>query len=493
MHLFSRAIRRVSAVFRARLACGAVVACAAGAALATPVVPTLARPEDRVRFRVTAFATGLAYPTSMTTLADGSLLVATSDGGPSWLANYVFTSQRGALVRLVDVDGDGVADGQPQTVAADLPGLVTSVRRVGDLVFALSAQGGAQAVSILRTGSTAVAPLAPVGRLAFSFPTGAAGFEHTSFALAARPTGDGSVELYFNVGSQKNSTSTPADVTVGLTARDGASFVGRGDHQLAADSIHRVLIRDQGGAITVSAPVQIARGLRNAAGMTFDGSGNLWLEDNGIDTEGNRGIAFSADELNRVAAADLGVSVPNFGFAGTYVNYADGATVGPIGGVTSPVAVFLPVAGRKSEGAVEVAFAPGSFPADLAGKVVVPFSGKFNQGGPANDENPVVVVDPETGERFHFIADGVMGHPNGVLAADAGLFITDLNYTGAFGDPIVAGVVNNGDGINADREGVVYLVTPVPEPSAWAMALAALGCGALAVRRRAIPRLPRSE
>lgn len=50
-------------------------------------MPTLAREEDRARFRVTAFATGLGYPTSMTTLADGSLLVATSEGGTSWLAN----------------------------------------------------------------------------------------------------------------------------------------------------------------------------------------------------------------------------------------------------------------------------------------------------------------------------------------------------------------------------------------------------------------------
>jgi len=43
--------------------------------------PTLARSEDRSRFEITTFATGLAFPTSMTALGDGSLLVATSSGG----------------------------------------------------------------------------------------------------------------------------------------------------------------------------------------------------------------------------------------------------------------------------------------------------------------------------------------------------------------------------------------------------------------------------
>lgn len=465
-----------------------------GAAVGEPLVPNLAREEDRARFRVTAFATGLAYPTSMTTLADGSLLVATSDGGTDWMANSLFASPRGALVRLVDNDGDGVADGQPQTMAADLPGLVTSVRRVGNLVFALSSRSGDETVTVWRTGPSAIAPFMPAGRLAFSFP---AGFEHSTYALTARPAAGGGVELYFNVGSRRNDVATPADVTVGLMATDGATFQGGGSQALAADSIHRVTVHDDGTALTLSSPVQIARGLRNAAGMVFDGVGNLWLEDNGIDTEGDPGISFSADELNRVSAADLGVSVPNFGFADSYVRYADGQAVGLTEGVTPPLAAFLPVDGRKSEGAVELAFAPGAFPADFTGGLFVPFSGVFNQGGPANDENPVVFVDLPSGTHFHFIENGVLGHPNGVLAAAAGLFITDLNATGRFGDPIGAGgTVLNGDGVNADREGVVYLVaplvTPVPEPATWAMALAALACGVWSTARRDRRRIFRS-
>ncbi len=56
---------------------------------------SLARPVDAARFRVTTFAEGLAFPTSMASLPDGSLLVATSDGASLW-------SSVGQLVRLVD-------------------------------------------------------------------------------------------------------------------------------------------------------------------------------------------------------------------------------------------------------------------------------------------------------------------------------------------------------------------------------------------------------
>lgn len=53
----------------------------------------------------------------------------------------LFGSTSGRLVRLIDADGDGVADGPPQVLASggNLPGLVTSVRRVGELVIALVA------------------------------------------------------------------------------------------------------------------------------------------------------------------------------------------------------------------------------------------------------------------------------------------------------------------------------------------------------------------
>ena len=271
--------------------------------------PQLARSQDRSRFTVTTFASGLAFPTSMTQLADGSLLVATSAGGAN---SSLWSSGVGSLVRLVDGDGDGIADGDPQVLATGLPGLLTSVRRVGDTVVALSSPGGNQAITFLRTGSSSATPLTVSGALRFSF---ASGFEHTTYTLAARvaPGGNGT-EIYFNVGAKANASSTSPVETVGLSGT-GVSFT---TSSLLADSVYRVTMTHENGTAVVSAPVRIAAGLRNAAGMVFDPSGNLWLQDNGIDDPANRSRALSADEINVIAANDVGVTVPDFGFAATY-------------------------------------------------------------------------------------------------------------------------------------------------------------------------------
>ena len=454
----------------------------ASCSLGVPLTPTFARPIDRARLSIVPFATGLANPTSMAELADGSLLVATSNGGQTWIANDLFGSTSGALVRLVDTDGDGVADGAPQVLAsAGLPGLVTSVRRVGNLVVALSAQSGGPAITAWRTGATPSDPLTAAGKLSFSFPNG---WEHTTYALAMRPAAAGGIEVYFNVGSKVNTAATSASETVGLNASDGASFINAlGAVQMVGDSIQRVVMTDTGTSLTVAAPVPIATGLRNAAGMTFDGAGNLWFEDNGIDNPANLSASLSADTLHVISASLLGVTVPNFGFAGSYVDYATGAMVGPLAGVTLPVADFRPIGGEKSEGAVELAFAPSSFPDDLAGGIFVPFSGAWNAGGQANTENPLLWVDPATGRSFHFIENQIMGHPNGVLATSSAIFLSDLNFTGA-----MVGTVN---GIAADRGGVIYRITPfaVPEPSSAVTGLMAVVCGIGVVRARSRRRL----
>jgi len=461
----------------------AIVGGAMGAScsLGVPLTPALARPIDRDRFSVVQFATGLANPTSMAELSDGSLLVATSNGGQTATPNDIYWSTSGALVRLVDTDGDGVADGAPQVLAsAGLPGLVTSVRRVGNLVVALSAQADGPSITAWRTGATPSEPFTAAGKLSFDFPGG----DHTTYALAMRPAMAGGVEIYFNVGSKLNDAATPASETVGLSASGGASFIGVGGAvQMARDSIQRVVVTDTGGSLSVTAPVPIATGLRNAAGMTFDGAGNLWFEDNGIDNPANPVESLSADTLHVISASLIGVTVLNFGFAETYVDYATGAIVGPTAGVTLPVADFRPIGGEKSEGAVELAIAPLSFPDDLAGGFFVPFSGQWNAGGLANTENPVSWVDPATGRSFHFIENQLMGHPNGVLATSSALFLSDLNFTGA--------MVGTVEGIAADRGGVIYRIAPiaVPEPSSAVTCLMAVVCGIGAVRARGRRRL----
>lgn len=437
--------------------------------------PPLARAQDRARFRVSVFATGLAFPTSMAQLADGSLLVATSQGGTDWLDNSIFASKSGSLVRLIDADRDGMADGPPQTLAANLPGLVTTVRREGNLVFAVSLQRGQQAITIWRTGTSPSDALQPAGRLSFTVPSG---FEHATSALATRPAAGGGVEVYFNVGSQANAVSTPPSTTVGIAATAGASFTGGATFQLAADSVHRLTVFDDGGTITVAPPQQIARGLRNAAGLVFDAQGNLWLQDNGSDDRVT-GVALAADELNMIPAADIGSAVPNFGFATTYVDYATGNLVGPTAGVVEPLVAFLPVAGERSEGAVELALAPASFPGDLAGGMFVPFSGLFNQGGVNNDENPLVFVNTADNTYFHFIENQIMGHPNGLLSTSEGLYLSDLNHLGLFGN-----FMNTSPAVPADQQGMIYLITYVPEPSTIAGMLIGLACLSFGLRRR---------
>src|SRR5688572_12830564 len=97
-------------------------------------------------FRVTTFAAGLDFPYGMERLADGSLIVATS--APK-TATSGFFATTGELRRLVDSNGDGVADDAGTVVYTGLPGALTAVRRAGSLLFVTSAASG---ISVLRIG-----------------------------------------------------------------------------------------------------------------------------------------------------------------------------------------------------------------------------------------------------------------------------------------------------------------------------------------------------
>ncbi len=370
-------------------------------------------------FQVTTFAVGLSFPNGMARLADGSLLVATSN--PTGGSYFASTAE---LLRFVDADADGVADGPGTIMYSDLAGALTSLRVAGNLVFITSVAATIERISILRMSGGPAAPYSLVGSLNFAFPDG---WEHKSYALAVRPAPGGPAntwELYFNVGSDANFGQSSA--TVGLSGLLTGTLQG--------GSIYRVRVQDTGSGVTVSSLTRIASGLRNAAGMDFHPTtGDLYFEDNGIDGLADPTEPLSADELNRIAAADLGASVPSFGFPSDYIEYRTGTRVGS-GGV-QPLVAFQPVPppdGSESEGASGIAFAPPGFPPGLTNGIFVGFHGQFWGAGPTNEENPVVYYDLATGQYFHFIENlqpGV-GHLDSLLSTSDALFVADLAARG---------------------------------------------------------------
>ena len=94
------------------------------------------------------------------------------------------------------------------------------------------------------------------------------------------------------------------------------------------------------------------------------------------------------------------------------------------------------------------------------------------------------MFNPTDNSDSHFIENQRLVHPNGVLAAADGLYLSDLNYLGIFGNPL-----GNNPTVPADQQGVIYKITYVPEPATLFAALAALAT--LIYRRTAAPGLIR--
>lgn len=143
---------------------------------------------------------------------------------------------------------------------------------------------------------------------------------------------------------------------------------------------------------------------------------------------------------------------------------------------------FLPVDGRRSEGAAEIAIAPAGFGTEFAGGVFTAFFGMGVQAGPANEENPVVFADPATGEYFHFVNNQADGHPYGMLSTANSLYMTDLAWTGRLDASVT--------GVPANAAGALYRITPVPEPAAWAGLAVAVAIASARARWRRRCRTP---
>ena len=358
----------------------------------------------------------------MQQLPDGSILVSTSD--PVSGGNYYDST--GTLLRFVDANGDGVADGPGEVMYSGLPGTLTAMRVAGDLVFVTSSQQGSESIFILRMGASPSDPYTLVGSIQFNFTNPS--WEHTTYASAVRPTPGGSpgeYDLFFNDGAEYN--DTPDTDTVSLSGLISGTLQG--------SSIYKVTVQDTGTSVTVTGLTQIASGLRNAAGMAFDPkTGDLYFEENGIDFPAYEDEPLSVDTLYMIPAAKIGTKVFNYGYPNSYIAYRTGKHVGPPS--TAPVVAFQPwpdpYTGSESEGPSEIAVAPAGFPSGLNNGVFVGFHGRFDLGGLANEENPLVFYNRATGKYYDFIGNDEpnIGHLDGLLSTSNALFAADLSSNG---------------------------------------------------------------
>jgi hypothetical protein len=423
-------------------------------------------------FRITTFASGLNYPHGMTTLSDGSLLVAVNNPVPG---DTSFFNSTGVLLRFTDANGDGVADGPGKVLFKGLPGEVTALHQAGEFILATSSISGSERISVLRTGATPSTPLTLMGSINFAFPNPA--WDHTTFASVVRPTpGDpGAYDVIFNIGSEFNGVVIGNDGNVVLDAngnpileptKDTVQADGLVTGTLRGDSLYMVTLHDQGGTPTFSHLTRIASGLRNAASLAIDPTtGDLYLADNGIDGNSGGNEAWSADELDRIPAALIGKKVVNFGFPYSYVKTIDEpgdpvTVVRPDYGV-QPLIAFEPLPdpvltqeGSESEGSSGFALSPPMFPAGLNHGVFIGFHGLFNEGGLTNDENPLIFADPSTGHYFDFISNNLpnIGHLDEALSTTNSLFLADISSTGDL------------FGASGPGHGVIYEIQAINHP-----------------------------
>jgi hypothetical protein len=483
-------------------ALGLVAPVAAQPSPPTPLGPGFDATAYAGQLKVTTFASGLNYPTSMQSY-NGGILVGTTSGLFS-----AGSAGSGHLLLLTDTNHDGVADQQLDlTPAGGLLGEITSVRQAGNLLFVTSSGNintPTPVISVLKQGATPTSPFVSLGSINLTFPAvGGTAWEHGSFALAVRPnpTQAGNYDVLFNLGSRTNQTSDETSPGSGVynqhvsASLSGGNVSGFGTLSLNPESIYTTTVSFNGTTAALSAPVQVAHGLRNAAGITFQpGTGDLYYIDNGMDGSTANGhpndkygnAAYSLDTLHKISAAQVGVSFPNTNFAS---DFYENNTTSPIKhGNPDAIANFAPFgpfnasdhnsSPNESEGANEIAFTPASFPAALQG-VLIGFHGQFDKVGPpntstgaGNEEHPVVFYQTATGQYWDFIGnqEPLIGHLDGMLSTSDAVYMSDIADGSLFNSPT--------------NTGAIYEFTTVPEPSTMLLTGAAGAWLAFRVKRR---------
>ena len=362
-------------------------------------------------FIVSTFTQGLNAPLGATQLSDGSLLVG---------VGQVYTDL--TLLRFVDANNDRVAHGPGTTLYTQTGGgSVTALVKAGNYILAGTSNVSTnQSITVLQPGLKPGDPLIVLGSLNFAFPPG---WDHYNMGAAVRAVlgQSNAYDAVFNVGSQFD-----AQVSIGKVTLSGLASA-----KLDGESLYMVRLQFNGSSVTASNLTKVATGTRNVVGMAFHPvTGDFYFADNAIDGPGADGDEPpQADELNKIPAAALGVSILNFGFPTCYVEYRTGAFIGS--GCIQPVVAFQPLPngtplGQESEGPTQMVISPASFPAGFNNGVFVGFCGKKTTGI-SNEENALVYYDFGTGKYIHFFESGTPGGglPIGLYANRNSLFIQD--------------------------------------------------------------------
>jgi hypothetical protein len=454
---------------------------ARAAAPPTPLGPGFNAAAYVSQLRVTTFASGLSYPTSMQQYG-GGILVGTTNG-----AFLPAGGNTGHLLLLTDTNNDGVADQTADlTPVGGVPGQITSVRHAGNLLFVTdNADTPSPVISILQQGATTTSPFISVGTINLSFTT--SNWMHSSFGLAVRPTPNqsGNYDVFFNLGSRANQTSDAGNFgTFHATANTTGNATGLANIALDPESIYKTTVSFNGTTASMSTPVKIAGGLRNAVGMAFQpGTGDLYYADNGIDGTSANGhpndrygnAADSLDTLHMISASQIGVSFPNTNFATDFYDAAP--TTFTKHGNPDAIAHFAPFGPfdasdhnsslNESEGPNEIAFAPSNFPAGLNNGIFIGFHGQFDKvgapnstTGAGNEENPVIYYDLTTGTYWHFIGtqEANIGHLDGMLSTPDALFMSDMADGSLFIGPTNTGAIYKVVAVNPgdyNQDGIV--------------------------------------
>jgi hypothetical protein len=363
---------------------------------------------DTSQFNVTEFVTGLPAPLGAIPL-----------GG-----DFIGIASYGNGIQAFSGLSSGVASG-PGTTIYGAQGAYTGLIQAGNYYVAGNSgtPSASPSITFLQPGAAPNSPLTVAGTLQFNFP---AIWEHSQMGIAARPTPGqpGSYDIIFNVGSEYDHQ----------LSTDPVQLSGITNATLQGDSLYKITVNLSGSQPTVTGLQQIATGTRNVIGMGFQpGTGDFYFADNAIDGTGPGGDEPpQAEEINRIAAADLGAGAPiNFGYPDCYIQYRTGAQIGS--GCVQPFFAIQPIPngtplGSESEGVTQLAFAPADFPSGFNNGIFLGFSGKGDVTGPANEENAVGYYDFTTGTYIHFSEnsqDGVY-QPIGIMTTANQLFISDF-------------------------------------------------------------------